>query len=238
MKVGLFIPCYIDQFYPEVGKASYSLLVKAGFEVFYSAEQTCCGQPLSNAGYGRATEGAEEHWLNIFKDCEVVVGPTGSCVYHINHHFSQKPAIPVYEISAFFLNYANLPIKPDSFKGNIAILKSCHNLRGLKDGNSSELMGKEKSAAEQIIDQITSLHQVFPERSDECCGFGGLFSVKEEAVSVAMGRQRIKEFIDCKAEIITGTDMSCLMHIDGIMKREKVAIEVIHIAEIINGSIQ
>ncbi|MDH5599075.1 MAG: (Fe-S)-binding protein, partial [Cyclobacteriaceae bacterium] len=181
---------------------------------------------------------AEQHWLRIFKDCDVVVGPTGSCVYHISQHFKQKPDLPVYEISAFFLEYMNLPLRSGIFEGNIAILQSCHTLRGLKNGNSSELGGNDLSTVEKIIHQISSLNPVFPERRDECCGFGGMFSVKEEAVSVAMGRQRIEEFIQCKTDIITGTDMSCLMHIDGIIKREKLKMKVIHIAEIMNESIQ
>jgi len=246
MKVGLFIPCYINQLYPQVAIATLELLEKFGLDVHYPQGQTCCGQPLGNSGYEEDSKGACQLFVEHFKEYDYVVGPSGSCVYHVKHHFDiidQTPDVikvrnNSYELCEFIVNVLGKTDVGASFPYKVGLHKSCHGLRGLKLGSCSERMDDYYSTEEKLLNYVKGLQLMSLKRKDECCGFGGTFSVFEEAISVKMGKDRIKDHIDSGVEVITGADHSCLMHLEGLINRNKQPIKVMHIAEILNCSLR
>ena len=245
MKVGLFIPCYINQLYPQVGIATLELLEKLGVHVYYPESQTCCGQPLGNSGYEEDSKGACKLFVENFKNYDYVVGPSGSCIYHVKKHFDileqTQDVINVrnnaYELCEFIVKILGKTNLGASFPYKVGLHKSCHGLRGLKLGSCSETMDAHYSTEEDLLHQVKGLELMSLNRKDECCGFGGTFSVFEEAISVKMGKDRIQDHVDSDVEVITGADHSCLMHLEGLINRNKQPLKVMHIAEILNSSL-
>ncbi len=242
MKVGLFIPCYIDQFYPDVAIATYQLLKKLGCEVSYPMDQTCCGQPMANSGFSNLTKGCDVNFVKNFRGFEYIVAPSGSCVLHIKEHLKegadpsdlQKIRESVYELSEFLVDILKVTRLEASFPHKVGMHVSCHGQRGLHLSSMSELVAPEFSKAEQLLNMVEGLELLKPVRADECCGFGGAFCVFEEAVSVKMGKDRIKEHLVNDVEFITAGDTSCLMHLEGILNRQGSSVKTIHLAEILN----
>jgi L-lactate dehydrogenase complex protein LldE len=245
MKVGLFIPCYIDQFYPKVAIATMELLEKLGCEVVFPLNQTCCGQPMANSGYEKLAKGCEHNFLGNFRGLDYVVSPSGSCVLHIKEHLhdSKDEAAAtairenVYELTEFITDILQIDNLSARFPHKVGLHVSCHGQRGLFLSSMSERMSPAFSKPEQLLRMVEGLSLSKPERVDECCGFGGSFCVFEEAVSVKMGKDRLREHAVNDIEFITGTDVSCLMHLEGILRRQGSAVKVIHIAEILNQEI-
>lgn len=244
MKVGLFIPCYIDMFYPNVGIATLSLLRKYNVEVTYPTHQTCCGQPMANSGYQFLDEGCNANFIENFKNFNYIVAPSGSCVLHIKEHLkgnnpeeekhAQHIREHIYELVEFLTNILNVEKINAQFPHRVGFHQSCHALRGLRLASMSERTEPEFSKPHQLLSQVDNI-QIMPiNRPDECCGFGGTFCVFEEAVSVKMGKDKIQDFENNGAEYISGADMSCLMHLEGIIKRSGSPLKIIHIAEILN----
>lgn len=245
MKVGLFIPCYINQLYPQVGIATLELLEKLNVDVYYPERQTCCGQPLGNSGYEDDSKGACQLFVENFKNYDYIVGPSGSCIYHVKKHFDileqTQDVIKVrnnaFELCEFIVKILGKTDLGASFPFKVGLHKSCHGLRGLKLGSCSETMGTHFSTEEDLLNQVNGLELMPLKRKDECCGFGGTFSVFEEAISTKMGKDRIQDHIDSDVEVITGADHSCLMHLEGLINRNKQPLKVMHIAEILNSSL-
>jgi L-lactate dehydrogenase complex protein LldE len=243
MKVGLFIPCYVDQFYPQIGIASLELLQKLGCEVSFPMDQTCCGQPMANSGYAHLTGGCDTNFVNNFSEFDYIVCPSGSCTLHVKDHLHSKENEAaathirnnVYELTEFLTDVLKVEAIEGNFPYKVGMHQSCHGQRGLKLSQMSELNAAPFSKPEQLLTKIKGLELVSLSRKDECCGFGGTFCVTEEAVSVKMGQDRIKDHAAHQVDYITGGDMSCLMHLEGILKRQKSNIKVIHIAEILNS---
>ncbi len=245
MRVGLFIPCYINQLYPKVGIATLELLEKLGLDVYYPTGQTCCGQPLGNSGYEEDAKGACQVFVENFKEYDYIVGPSGSCIHHIKEHFDileQTEAVinvrkNSYELCEFIVKILGKSNLGASFPYKVGLHKSCHGLRGLKLGSCSERMDNYYSTEEELLKEVKGIELMSLTRKDECCGFGGTFSVFEEAISVKMGKDRIQDHLDNGVEVITGADHSCLMHLDGLLNRNNQPLRVMHIAEILNSSI-
>ncbi|NNF32515.1 MAG: (Fe-S)-binding protein [Saprospiraceae bacterium] len=245
MKVGLFIPCYINQLYPQVGIATLELLEKLGVDVDYPLGQTCCGQPLGNSGYEEDSKGACRLFVQNFRKYDYIVGPSGSCIYHVKHHFDiieQSPEVTKirnnsYELCEFIVKVLGKTDVGASFPHKVGLHKSCHGLRGLQLGSCSERMDDYYSTEEQLLNQVKDLELIQLHRKDECCGFGGTFSVFEEAISVKMGKDRITDHLDSGVEVITGADHSCLMHLEGLINRNNQPLKAMHIAEILNNTI-
>ncbi|SHN29003.1 (Fe-S)-binding protein [Chitinophaga sp. CF418] len=243
MKVGLFIPCYIDQFYPQVGIATLSLLEKLGCDVVYPQGQTCCGQPMANSGFEHLTHGCNELFVDHFADLDYIVGPSGSCVLHIKDHLhvdgKEQAATHIrqhiYELAEFLTDVLKVDNLKARFPHKVGIHQSCHGQRGLGLAQMSELVAAPFSKPQQLLQMVEGLELVELKRTDECCGFGGTFCVFEEAVSVKMGKDRIADHVNNGAEYITGNDVSCLMHLEGILRRQKSNVKVLHIAEILNS---
>jgi L-lactate dehydrogenase complex protein LldE len=237
MRIGLFIPCYVDQFYPQVGIATLQLLEKFGCEVVYPPGQTCCGQPMANSGFEHLSRGCNDLFIKNFQEFDYIVSPSGSCVLHIRDHLHGDAAIPqkIYELVEFLTDVLKIEKLDAKFRHRVGLHQSCHGQRGLKLAQMSELMAPPFSKPEHLLKMVQGVELVGLDRKDECCGFGGTFCVAEEAVSVKMGKDRVADHIHHGAEYITAADMSCLMHLEGILHRQKSTVQVRHIAEILNS---
>lgn len=243
--VGLFIPCYIDQFYPHVGIATLELLEKLGCSVSYPLTQTCCGQPLANSGYERNTHSSSQLFIETFKQYDYIVSPSGSCILHTKEHFpasireteefiALEPKL--YELSEFLTDVLKQEIV-GSFPHRVGYHASCHGLRGLRLASASELFIPQFNKAKSLLEGLKGLEWVELQRKDECCGFGGTFAVTEEALSIQMGNDRLEDHESREVEIITGGDMSCLMHLEGLAKRNNSPLRFMHVAEILNQAL-
>jgi L-lactate dehydrogenase complex protein LldE len=242
-KVGLFVPCYIDQFYPQVAIATLQLLEKLGVTVVYPEGQTCCGQPMANSGFEHLAQPCNDLFIDKFQDVDYVVSPSGSCVLHIKDHLhaegkeetAHKIRTRVMELTEFLTDVVRVKDLPARFHHKVGLHQSCHGQRGLRLAQMSELVAAPFSKSEQLLGMVDGLELIPLDRRDECCGFGGTFCVNEEAVSVKMGKDRVGDHLRHDAEYITGSDMSCLMHLEGILRRQKSPVKVMHIAEILNA---
>lgn len=245
MRVGLFIPCYVDQFYPQVGIATLELLEKYGCEVHFPLNQTCCGQPMANSGFEHLTGSCNSLFIDNFDGFDYIVCPSGSCTLHIKDHLhaenhqdepkAQHIRKRVYELVEFLTDILQVKDLKAAFPHKVGLHQSCHGQRGLQLSQMSELNAPHFSKPEELLSQVSGLELIELSRKDECCGFGGTFCVTEEAISVRMGQDRVKDHQQQGVEYITGGDMSCLMHLEGILKRQKSSIKVVHIAEILNS---
>ena len=243
MNFGLFIPCYLDQLYPQVGIATLQLLERLGLSVTYPTNQTCCGQPMANSGFEHLTQATSQNFVTNFSEFDYIVCPSGSCTLHIKDHLQDDihpdTAISIrkktFELTEFLTDIIGIKKLEAHFPHKVGLHQSCHGLRGLGLSQMSELVAFPFSKPENLLSMVTGLELIELERKDECCGFGGTFCVFEEAVSVKMGQDRMADHITHGAEYITGVDMSCLMHLDGILRRQKSKVKAIHIAEIINS---
>lgn len=234
MRVALFIPCYVDQFYPAVGIATLELLEKLGCRVVVPYNQTCCGQPMANAGFAQLSEGSNRLFHDNFDTFDYIVSPSGSCVLHVKEH---NPGFvgKVFELCEFITDILAVKIPAVRFPYRVGLHQSCHGQRGLRLSSMSERNEPHFSKVETLLAQVDGLQLLKTKRPDECCGFGGTFCVTEEAVSVKMGRDRLAEHVANGVEYITGGDMSCLMHLEGILRRQGSTIQIKHIAEILNA---
>jgi L-lactate dehydrogenase complex protein LldE len=244
-RVGLFIPCYVDQLFPQVGMATVCLLERLGVEVNFPEQQTCCGQPMANTGCTDEARPLAFKFLQIFKDYEYVVCPSGSCAAMVRHHYDEYLAgqpgfealrAKTYELCEFLTDVLKVDRLAGRFPYRVGLHQSCHGLRELRLGSSSEIVGPAFGKARQLLELIDGLQLVELQRPDECCGFGGTFAVNEAAVSAMMGQDRVRDHEQAGAEVLTANDMSCLMHLDGLIRREGKPIRVMHVAEILAGA--
>ena len=243
MTVALFIPCYVDQFYPRAGIATLELLEKVGCTVVYPKEQTCCGQPLANSGMEQEARPIYEHFVKTFGQYDYVVCPSGSCVYHINHHYDTLPQSDAvrrvrertFELADFLVNVVGVKELKAKFSGRVGIHNSCHGLRGLRLGAGSERVGADFSYYRYLLSMVEGVELVTLDRVDECCGFGGTFSVNQPELSTKMGKDRLADHLRNESQIVTSGDMSCLMHMEGLIRRDGLPLRVMHVAEILNA---
>ena len=219
MRIGLFVPCYIDAFFPEVGIATLELLERLGQEVVYPRDQTCCGQPMANSGFNAECADTEALFVRNFSGFDYVVAPSGSCVHHVRDNFDaieQTAAVKEVRARTFeIVEFLHDVLKVDTFPWarfphRVGLHNSCGTLRRLKHASPSEL------------------HEPY--------GFGGTFSVFEEVVSTKMGYDKVSDHAHAGAEYIVSADTSCLMHQQGCAERIGVPIKFIHIAQILNGA--
>ena len=245
MTVGLFIPCYIDQFYPNVGLATLDVLEHHGVEVEFPDQQTCCGQPMANTGCTEDTRPLAVKFFDIFRRFEYVVCPSGSCVAMVRHHYDEylkdTPGFDdlkqkTYELCEFLTDVLHIDCVKGSFPHRVGLHQSCHGLRELRLGSCSEVVGTPYNKTQKLLESLEGVEICELKRPDECCGFGGTFAVNEEAVSCMMGQDRIADHEQAGTEVLTANDMSCLMHLDGLIRRQRKSLRVMHIAEILAGS--
>jgi L-lactate dehydrogenase complex protein LldE len=254
MKVALFVPCYVDQLYPRVAIATLRVLERAGCEVAYPADQTCCGQPMANAGYERDALGTMERFVRSFAHYDYIVAPSGSCVAHVREHYhGLGEAIQprgfggsgwpdtvrhvrerTYELCEFLTEVLGVDDVGASFPHRVGLHPGCHGLRMLGLATPSEVQAPQVDRVRALLERVDGIELVELDRPDECCGFGGTFAVTEEAVSVKMGRDRIRDHVEHGAEVIVSTDMSCLMHLEGLIRRDGASVRVMHVAEVLD----
>lgn len=238
MKVALFVPCYVDQFYPQVAVATLRLLEKIGVSVEVPLRQTCCGQPMANSGFEHLCHDVSENFRRNFAGFDYIVSPSGSCVLHVKEHVLKDEhggMRRAMELTEFLTDVIGLSSLKARFPYKVGMHESCHGQRGLCLSQMSELVAKPFSKPMSLLTQVKDIELVELTRKDECCGFGGTFAVFEEAVSVKMGKDRVADHISHGVDYITGTDMSCLMHLEGILRRSNSKVKVIHLAEILNA---
>ncbi len=246
-RVGLFIPCYIDDFYPNVALSTLEILESYNFEVEYPMQQRCCGQPFLNNGMKEEGAKFAKHFLETFEKFDYVVAPAGSCIATARYRYSglidEKRLASftpkLFELCEFLYDVVgieNLSFK-SPFPYRVGLHNSCHALRELGLGSSSEQNIPQFSKIKAVLSRVEGIEIVDPSK-DECCGFGGTFSIQESAVSAKMGRDRILDHKNQGVNIITGVDRSCLMHMEGLAKRDGTNIRFIHIAEILAGRVE
>jgi L-lactate dehydrogenase complex protein LldE len=241
MKVALFVPCYVDQLYPRVAMATVELLERLGVQVEFPEQQTCCGQPMANSGCFDHARPLARRMLEVFQGHEQVVCPSGSCTSMVRNHYQallpEEPRLAAlqartFELCEFLHDVLRVPVR-GRFPHKVGLHQSCHGLRELRTGSGSERLVAPFSKAGALLSGLEGLTLVPLSRDDECCGFGGTFAVAEEAVSCAMGRDRIADHQRAGAEIVTGADVSCLMHLEGLIRRDGTALRVMHVAEVL-----
>lgn len=241
--VGLFIPCYVDQLYPEVGLATWQVLRQVGADVEFPRGQTCCGQPMANSGCAAEARPLAERFLRLFERYDQVVAPSGSCVSMVRHHYREllgdrpdleRVASRTFELCQWLVEVRRISRVEGEFRRKVGLHRSCHGLRELRLGRSSERVEAPYDKVRQLLAPLRGIELVEPSRPDECCGFGGTFAVNEEAVSCLMGRDRLADQEKAGAEVITGVDASCLMHLEGLARREGRRVEVMHVARILS----
>ena len=236
MDVQLFIPCFIDQLYPQTGFNTIKILEKAGCHVHYNSEQTCCGQPAFNSGYWKEAASLAEKFLNDFNANIPIISPSGSCSSFIIHHYnkilSQRPDLMerhqqmknnIYELSDFLVNVLKIENLGASFPHKVTFHDSCSALReyGIKD------------EPRRLLAQVAGLELIEMEESETCCGFGGTFAVKNAAISTAMAEKKVINALATNAEYVISTEASCLMNINGYCAKNKLPLKGIHLADIL-----
>ncbi|MFL5650467.1 MAG: (Fe-S)-binding protein [Chloroflexota bacterium] len=237
MRVALFITCYNDLLFPEVGQAMVTLLRRLGHEVEFPAEQTCCGQMHFNSGYQDACVPLVDRFADVFAGYDVIVTPSGSCAAMVRHHHSAVAerasgdlaarvavvAPRVRELSEFLVDDLGVTDVGARFAHTVAFHPTCHSTRLLGVGDRPT----------RLLLAVDGLELVDLPRSEACCGFGGTFAVKNEDTSIAMGLDKVDDVLASGAEVLTAGDTSCLMHIGGLLSRGRAPVRVMHMAEIL-----
>lgn len=245
MNVALFVPCYIDQFFPDVAVASLELLERQGVHVHFPEGQTCCGQPMANTGCEADTEPVAKQFVEMFSGYDAVVCPSGSCTSMIRNHYNQffapddekfiKLRDSTFELCEFMVDQLKVRSVDGQFKHRVSIHSSCHGLRELRLAGCSEQMIERENKLRILLESMGGVEILPLTRQDECCGFGGTFAVTERETSVSMGVDRIQDHVGTGSEVMIAGDMSCLMHMQGLIRRRKFPLQVMHIAEVLAG---
>ena len=252
MTTALFVPCYVDQFYPHVAVAALTVLERLGVQVDVPEGAACCGQPSANAGFGRDGHHTIERFVDVYAQYERIIVLSGSCAVHVRLHAGEVVAhggraddagARVAERTTEFCSYlhdelgvANVAQLGAAFERRAAVHIGCHGLRGLGLAKPSELQEQPFDKVRALLGTVRGLELVDLTRPDECCGFGGTFSVGEPAVSVKMGRDRLRDYTSHGTQAVVSTDMSCLMHLDGLARRERIPLPMYHVAEVLAGT--
>lgn len=235
MNVQIFIPCFVDQLYPQVGMSMVKVLEKAGCNVHYNANQTCCGQPAYNAGYMKEARAVSEKFLHDFSGEEYIVSPSGSCTGYIRGTFeeifdnsschNEAKAITkrAFEFTEFMVNV----LKVDDVGASLNAIATYHDACGaLRECGI-------KSTPRQLLANVKGLELREMKECETCCGFGGTFAVKYEPISIGMSQTKVNSALEVGAEYILSTDISCLMHLDGYIRHQKIDLKTAHIAEVL-----
>ena len=237
-RVHMLVTCMVDAFYPAVGISVAEILEAHGISVEFSPDQTCCGQPAFNGGFWSDARAMARHTLDVFSmtDGPIVV-PSGSCVDMIVHHYpeilkddaeymstAQDVAARTHEFTQFLVDKLGLTDVGASFCGRAAYHPSCHGLRSLNI----------REQPQTLLAHVDGMQQVELPCAEECCGFGGLFSVTMSAISGDILERKLDHLIESGVDLLVGTDVSCLMHMAGGLQRRGSQIAVKHIAEVLN----
>lgn len=235
LNVQLFIPCFVDQLYPATGFNMVKVLEKAGCTVTYNTGQTCCGQPAFNAGFWDEAKSVCTKFLNDFKGADYIVAPSASCVGFVRnyysklfensslHHEVQDIGTRIFEFSDFMINVLKVENVGAVLNGKATYHDSCAGLRECKI----------KSEPRTLLANVKGLLLAEMNDVETCCGFGGTFAVKFEAISIGMGEQKVENALATDADYLISTDLSCLMHLQGYINQKGYPLKTMHIADVL-----
>jgi L-lactate dehydrogenase complex protein LldE len=235
MTVQIFIPCFIDQLYPQTAFNMVKLLEKAGCTVEYNAEQTCCGQPAFNAGFRSESKEVCAKFIKDFRGADYVVAPSASCVGFVRNYYSEMFGDSsmhkevkdlgkrTYELTEFLVNVLKFDDFGTIFKSPVTYHDSCAALRECRI----------KKEPRQLLEKVKGIEVIEMNDVETCCGFGGTFAVKFEPISIGMADQKALNASATGAEYIVSTDHSCLMHLDGYIRKKGMKIKTIHIIDLL-----
>lgn len=238
MRVALFITCFNDTLFPDVGRATVALLERLGHTVEFREGQTCCGQMHYNTGYQREAVPLVRHFVEVFADAEVIVAPSASCVGMVRELYPRAAALAgdatlvarvaevvprVFELTEFLVRRLGVTDVGAYFPHRVTYHPTCHSLRALRVGD----------APLALLRAVRGIDLVELPGATECCGFGGTFAIKNADTSMAMLGDKTRGVLETKAEVLTAADTSCLMHIGGGLHRQRAGVRVLHIAEIL-----
>jgi L-lactate dehydrogenase complex protein LldE len=235
MKVELFVPCFIDQLYPDTAFSTLQVLQKAGCEVNYNPEQTCCGQPPFNAGFWDDAKAIGSKFLNTFSDDDIIVTPSASCTGMVRNYYNDLftnttshnkcRAIQgnIYELSDFLVNILQFDHFGAELEGRAVYHDSCAGLRECKI----------KREPRQLLSKVYGLELVELKDNETCCGFGGTFAVKFDAISSAMAQQKVDNALAANADYIISTDSSCLLHLQSYIDKNQLPVKTMHLADVL-----
>ena len=245
MRIGLFVPCYVDAFHPDVGIATLNLLERFGLDVEYPFDQTCCGQPMTNTGCHAEAAATEALFVRNFAGFDYVVCPSGSCAHQVRFNLDaieqtdevKQVRSRTFELVEFLHDILQVEAFPwASFPHRVSYHSNCNTLRGLGHGSASELNEPFFSKPLDLLRKVPGVELVQMKRPDECCGFGGTFCVFEPNVSAKMGYDKVADHAQAGAEYVVSADSSCLLHQQGCSERLGVPLKYIHIAQVLNGA--
>ena len=245
MRVALFVPCYVDAFEPQVGIATLELLKRFSLDVTYPFDQTCCGQPMTNTGCHEEAAATEALFVRNFTGFDYIVAPSGSCVHQVREHLTAIPQTPdvvqvrarTFELVEFLHDVLKVKEFPwAAFPHRVSYHNNCNALRGIGHASPSELRQPQYSKPLDLLAKVRGIEMMQLARPDECCGFGGTFSVFEPAVSAKMGHDKVADHACAGAEYIVSADSSCMMHQRGCADRLGLPLKFIHIAQVLNGA--
>lgn len=237
MKVELFVPCFIDQLFPNTAFSTIKLLEKVGCEVIYNPNQTCCGQPAFNAGFWDDAKAIGSKFLEDFTDQHFIVSPSASCTGMVKNYYNDlftNTAVhnkcraiqsQIYELSDFLINIMEQDYFGAELEGKAVYHDSCSALRECKI----------KAEPRQLLGKVHGLELLELPDSDTCCGFGGTFAVKFEAISTAMAQQKVDQAMTLDADYIISTDASCLLHLQGYIDKNNLPLKTVHLADVLAG---
>ena len=238
MKVALMVTCVNDAMFPDTGKAVVTLLRRLGVEVDFPAAQTCCAQPMVNTGYLDEAVPVVRTFVDAFAGYDAIVTPSGSCAGSVRHQHSivarrsgdaglaaavAETAPKVYELTEFLVDVLGVTDVGAYFPHRVTYHPTCHSLRMLGVGDRPL----------RLLEQVRGLTLVDLPAAEECCGFGGTFAVKNADTSIAMGADKARHVRETGAEVLVAGDNSCLLHIGGMLSRERSGVRVLHLAEIL-----
>ncbi len=231
--VALFIPCYIDQFFPQVAEDTAKLLTRLGVPAVFPDEQTCCGQPAFNSGYWDEARKVIHHFCDVFSRYKWIVSPSGSCTAMARVFFGHvdpddhivDTGQRVFELTEFLVEVLGITDTGARFPHKVTMHIGCHTRREL--GVADQPLALLKSVRDLEYRELPDM--------EDCCGFGGTFSVKMPEVSLSMGRTKAENILKSGADVVVSPDSSCLMHIDGILRRDPAMrhIRIMHMAELL-----
>ncbi|MEJ7822852.1 MAG: (Fe-S)-binding protein [Chitinophagaceae bacterium] len=235
MKVQLFIPCFIDQLYPATAFNMVKVLEKATCEVDYNPNQTCCGQPAFNAGFWDEATSVATKFINDFDNADYIVAPSASCVGFVknyygklfenstNHNKVKDLGNRIFEFTSFLTDVLKITHYGAVLNAKATYHDSCAALRECKI----------KEGPRKLLKNVKGLELVEMNDNETCCGFGGTFAVKFDAISIAMADQKVNHALATGSEYIISTDSSCLLHLDGFIKKKELPIKTMHIADVL-----